>query len=437
MSDIDETHDPRRKSWVASALDHPEFPIQNLPLGVFSRLGTKARPCMAIGDLLVDLPGIGHLLGDDVAQMLSGTDLNHLLGAAPVLRRELRHCVSELLSNEQHIPEVQPHLIAISDCRLHCPGSIGNYTDFYTGIHHAVNAGKVFRPDASLNPNYKWIPIAYHGRASSVRPSGIPVMRPNGQRLEGDAPSFGATQALDYELEMGVWIGRGNTLGDLIGVDHAEEHAVGLCLLNDWSARDVQGWEMQPLGPFLSKSFHTSISPWIVTLEALAPFRVAQPARPCGDPPPLPHLRHSDDTSAAFRIDLEVYLSSRLMREQGMAPFRLSRGRMETMYWTMAQMIAHHTSNGCNLETGDLLGTGTLSEPTRDGFGSLLEISRAGQEPVSLPSGETRSFVVDGDEISFSGRASATGFVPIGFGECRAEVVGLTPDQQAEAERRS
>jgi fumarylacetoacetase len=423
MNGIDETHDPLRSSWVASAQDHREFPIQNLPLGIFSRDGRAAKPCVAIGDSLLDLAGVGHLLGNDAAQLLLGTDLNPLLAAAPPLRRALRHRISELLSNREHIAAVEPHLNVIADCQMHLPGSIGNYTDFYTGIHHAENAGKIFRPDASLNPNYKWVPIAYHGRASSVRLSGVPVIRPRGQVLAGGAPSFAATQALDYELEMGLWIGSGNALGDPIAVDVAEEHAVGLCLLNDWSARDVQMWEMQPLGPFLSKSFHTSISPWIVTLEALVPFRIRQPARREGDPAPLPHLRHSDDAQTAFGIELEVHLSTRSMREQAIAPHRLSRGRMATMYWTVAQMIAHHTSNGCDLRSGDLLGTGTISEPTREGFGSLLEITRGGQEAVHLPTEETRSFLEEGDEIILSGRASAEGFVSIGFGECRAEVL--------------
>jgi fumarylacetoacetase len=313
-----------------------------------------------------------------------------------------------------------------ADCTLHLPATIGDYTDFFVSIHHATNVGKLFRPDSPLLPNYKWVPIGYHGRASTVRPSGVPVRRPNGQRKRPDetAPSFGPCRNLDYELELGVWIGPGNEQDTPIPIGRAAEHVAGYCLLNDWSARDVQAWEYQPLGPFLSKSFATTVSPWLVTPEALAPFRTAQPARPAGDPAPLPYLLdEADQREGAFEIELEVLLRTERMRAAGRKPHRLSLGSTRHMYWTVAQLVAHHTSNGCNLRPGDLFGSGTISAPTPDGYGSLLEITRGGQESVALPDGETRAFLEDGDEIVLRARARREGAAPIGFGECRAVVL--------------
>uniref|UniRef100_UPI0026188D6A fumarylacetoacetase n=1 Tax=Novosphingobium sp. TaxID=1874826 RepID=UPI0026188D6A len=291
---------------------------------------------------------------------------------------------------------------------------------------HATNIGRQFRPDNPLLPNYKHVPIGYHGRASSVRPSGVPVVRPKGQRKppEAEQPVYGPCARLDYELELGVWIAQGNEPGDPIAIGTAVDHVAGFCLLNDWSARDLQAWEYQPLGPFLAKNFHTTVSPWVITAEALAPFRVAQPPRPAGDPAPLPYLwDDGDQARGALAVDLEVLISTAAMRAAGLPPHRLSHGPATNMYWTVAQIVAHHASNGCDLRPGDLLGTGTISAPTPDGYGSLMELSTGGKTPVTLPSGETRSFLEDGDEVILAATARAAGFAAIGFGECRATVL--------------
>jgi fumarylacetoacetase len=307
---------------------------------------------------------------------------------------------------------------------LHLPAEVGDYTDFYAGIHHAMNVGRQFRPDNPLLPNYKYIPIGYHGRSSSVQASGAAVRRPHGQTKVPDAPpEFGRTRRLDYEVELGVWIGSGNALGEPIDIASAHSHVAGFCLLNDWSARDVQAWEYQPLGPFLSKSFATTVSPWIVTAEALAPYRVPQPARPESDPKPLDYLWSAEDQArGAYAITLEASIRSAAMRESGMAAHRLSRASTTALYWTVGQIIAHHTSNGCNLRPGDLLGSGTISEPVITGYGSLLEITEGGRRPITLHSGETRCFLEDGDEVSLSAHASARGFVSIGFGQCSGTI---------------
>ncbi len=309
---------------------------------------------------------------------------------------------------------------------MHLPAHIGDYSDFYVGIHHANNVGKQFRPDNPLLPNYKYVPIGYHGRASSIRPSGVPLVRPKGQRKppEAEAPVFGPTVRLDYELELGVWIGAGNTLGDAIPIDRAADHIAGFCVLNDWSARDFQAWEYQPLGPFLAKNFHSTISPWVVTPEAMAPFRIAQPPRPEGDPAPLAYLSSAaDQAHGALAIELEVRLTTHAMRQEGLGPQRLSHGPASNMYWTVNQIVTHHASGGCNLQPGDLMGTGTISAPDREGFGSLMELTAGGKEPITLQSGETRAFLEDGDEIILRAVASANGFISIGFGECRAIVL--------------
>ena len=310
---------------------------------------------------------------------------------------------------------------------MHLPCLIGDYTDFYVGIHHATNVGKQFRPDNPLLPNYKYVPIGYHGRASSVRASGEPVIRPSGQRKppEAEAPEYGPSRRLDYELELGIWIGRGNDLGRPIPIGEAKEHIAGYCLLNDWSARDLQAWEYQPLGPFLAKNFLTSISPWIVSADALAPFRSPMPPRPEGDPQPLPYLDDaSDRLDGGLSIHLEVTLSTERMRAQGRAPHVLSRGAADAaMYWSAAQIVAHHSSNGCNLQPGDLIGTGTLSTDSDEGLGSLLEISRGGKQPIELASGEKRSFLEDGDELTLRAWCERNGAVRIGLGECSGRVV--------------
>lgn len=424
----DDTHDPALTSWVESANGHADFPIQNLPFGVFSPPGGAPRIGVAIGDMILDLAACAEhgLLPASVSELCGDGTLNRLMAAPGGGRAHLRKRLSELLSRDSARESIADKLHPARDCALHLPAAIGDYTDFYVGIHHADNVGRQFRPDNPLLPNYKYVPIGYHGRASSIRPSGVPLVRPQGQRKAPDAavPTFGPSVRLDYELELGVWIGAGNPLGSPIPIARAGEHIAGLCLLNDWSARDVQAWEYQPLGPFLAKNFHTTISPWIVTREALAPFRIAQPARPDGDPAPLPYLLDADDQAhGALAITLEAFLSSRTMRERGTPPFRLSSGPATNMYWTIGQIVTHHASNGCDLNPGDLLGTGTISGPTRDGFGSLLELARGGSDPITLPTDETRAFLADGDEVLLRATASADGFASIGFGECRAVVL--------------
>ncbi len=319
------------------------------------------------------------------------------------------------------------HLLhAAAACTLHLPAAIGDYTDFFAGIAHATNTGRLFRPDNPLLPNYKYVPVAYHGRASSVRVSGAEIRRPNGQRKppEQAAPDFGPCRNLDYELELGVWIGPGNALGAPVPIAEAGAQIAGFCLLNDWSARDIQAWEYQPLGPFLAKSFSTSISPWIVTTEALEPFRVAQPPRPPGDPVPLPHLLDADDQArGAFDIGLEAALLTPRMREAGTMPHVLSRVNAQALYWTVAQMVAHHTSNGCDLRAGDLFGSGTISDADPASFGSLLEITQSGRVPLDLPNGETRRFLEDGDEVILRARCARAGAATIGFGACRGRLL--------------
>jgi len=323
--------------------------------------------------------------------------------------------------------EVETWLYPAGACTLHLPAAIGDYTDFYAGIHHALNVGRQFRPDNPLLPNYKHVPIGYHGRASSIRVSGADVRRPNGQKKapDAEAPTFGPSARLDLELELGIWIGQGNALGEPIPIGQASAHIAGLCLLNDWSARDLQAWEYQPLGPFLAKNFMTTISPWIVTNEALAPFRIAQPARPDGDPAPMAYLMdEADQASGAFALDLEVFLSTAQMRENGLGPVRISASAARHLYWSAAQMVAHHTVGGCDLNPGDLLGTGTISTPDDSGLGSLLELTRGGAQPIALPSGETRAFLQAGDELAIAGHARADGYVAIGFGPCTGTVLG-------------
>jgi fumarylacetoacetase len=427
---MDETLDPARVSWVQSAGAGSDSPIQNLPLGIFSEAKGRRRPGIAIGDYVLDLSAIADLLDDDWREDLSQPVLNAWLARGSDPQGELRLRLSELLSDERYRDDVEPHLIGQSEVRLHVPCFVGDYTDFYVGIHHATNVGKQFRPDNPLLPNYKYVPIGYHGRASSVRVSGEPVIRPNGQRKapDADAPEFGPSRRLDYELELGIWIGRGNELGQPIPIGEAGEHIAGFCLLNDWSARDVQAWEYQPLGPFLAKNFLTSVSPWVVSPQALAPFRKAMPPRPTGDPQPLLYLDDSSDReSGGLAIQLEVTLSTAKMRAAGLPPHVLSRGSADAaMYWSAAQIVAHHSSNGCNLQPGDLIGTGTLSTDSDEGLGSMLEISSGGEQPIQLPSGETRSFLDDGDEVTLRAWCEADGATRIGLGECVGRIISAS-----------
>ena len=421
---IDDTHDSSLASWVDSA-QGSDFPIQNLPIGIFSEAKGRRRPGVAIGDYLLDLAAISDLLDEDWREDLSQPVLNGWLARGPETHRALRGRLSEILSDKRYRDDVEPRLIGQSEVRMHVPCLVGDYTDFYVGIHHATNVGKQFRPDNPLLPNYKYVPIGYHGRASSIRASGEDVIRPNGQRKapESEVPEYGPSRRLDYELELGLWIGRGNRLGEPVSIDEAQDHIAGWCLLNDWSARDIQAWEYQPLGPFLAKNFLTSVSPWVVTSAALEPYRVAMPPRAAGDPEPLSYLRGRNNWT--FAIQLEASLSTETMRKQGLSPHVLSRGTASAaMYWSPAQIVTHHASNGCNLLPGDLIGTGTLSTDSDTGLGSLLEISRGGKQLIELPSGETRGFLEDGDEVTLRAWCEAQGAVRIGFGECVGRVVG-------------
>jgi fumarylacetoacetase len=431
---IDETHDPARRSWVETANGHAMFPPQNLPVGIFNPPGGTRRGGVAIGDCILDIGAVldaGLLAGAaaEAAVLASGRTLNAFLGAGPAAHRALRRALSALLAVDApaSLRSLGDRLLHdAASCTMHLPAEIGDFTDFYAGIHHATTAGRINRPDNPLMPNYKHVPVAYHSRASSVLVSGQVVGRPSGQRKTAEQvePDFGACRNLDYELELGVWIGPGNTLGEPIPIREAGRHVAGFCLLNDWSARDIQAWESQPLGPFLAKSLSTSVSPWIVMTDALAPFRMPQAPRPHGDPAPLPYLLDAaDQASGAFDIDLEVLIQSERMRSAGVPPHAVSRANARLLYWTVAQMVAHHTSNGCNLRPGDLFGSGTVSGPDRGTEGCLLEMTRGGREPITLPNGETRRYLEDGDEVIFRGWCRRDGFVTIGLGTCRGRVL--------------
>lgn len=420
------------RSWVEHANGHRDFPLQNLPMGIFTHQSQTKRCGVAIGDAILDLEAVlaaGLFEGQARAavEATRGGALNTYFALGRVARVALRERLLELLGeHSEHQAALKPLLLDSRECQLHLPAQIGDYTDFYVGIEHAKNVGKLFRPDNPLLPNYKYVPIGYHGRASTIRPSGTDVRRPKGQTLPAgqSEPSFGPCARLDYELELGIWIGQGNDMGDAIPVAEAAEHIAGFCLLNDWSARDIQAWEYQPLGPFLSKSFISTISPWVVTAEALEPFRCAQPARPEGDPQPLSYLLDKrDQAGGAFDIELEVLLLTERMREQNLPAHRLTLSNTLSMYWTVAQMVAHHSVNGCQLQPGDLFGSGTLSGAQPGQFGSLLEITQGGKEPVQLASGEVRKFLEDGDEIILRARCVRDGVASIGFGECRGKIL--------------
>ena len=435
---MNQTHDPALTTWVDSARGHPDFPIQNLPFGVFRPRDDEDEPArvgMAIGDQILDLAAChdeGWFTGvaERAGEACAAATLNPLLALGRESWAALRQQASALLASDSPAHRANRRLgdrvlVPMRAAELLLPAAIGDYTDFYASVHHATNVGAMFRPDNPLLPNYKWVPIGYHGRASSVVVSGTPVRRPKGQLKDAkaDAPAYAPTRALDYEMEVGFLVGTGNAPGEPVPVDQAEAHLFGLALVNDWSARDVQSWEYQPLGPFLAKSFMTTMSPWLVTLEALEPFRVPAAPRPEGDPAPLPYLASpANQSHGGFDIVVEVYLTSARMRLEGLQPARLSRGRAADLYWTAAQMLAHHTSNGCNLRPGDLLASGTISGPAMDSYGSLLELTRRGAEPLTLPTGETRGFLADGDEVIMRGYAERPGAVRIGFGECRGVV---------------
>jgi len=417
--ETDETHARDLASWVESANDpDTDFPIQNLPLGRFRRDTHDAtRIGVAIGDHVLDVVGAGLLPDCDIAT---------LMRAGPAAWRSLRLALSKALRRDSaHESSLRNALHAMRDVRLELPCDIGSYTDFYAGIHHACAVGKLFRPDNPLLPNYKWVPIGYHGRASSIRVSGHDFRRPWGQTKAPDAaaPTLGPTRRLDYELELGVVVGVPNELGEPVSIEEADEHLFGLTLLNDWSARDIQAWEYQPLGPFLSKNFATTLSPWIVTAEALRPFRAPAFARPPDDPAPLPYLdSRANREQGAIEVELQVWLQTSRMSDDDTPPLMLSRSNSRDAYWTTAQLIAHHTVNGCNLAAGDMLGSGTLSGPNPDEGGSLLELTMGGTAPLRLPNGETRTFLEDGDTVILRGYCDKSGYRRIGFGECRATV---------------
>ena len=417
---IDTTHDPELKSWVPSA-NNPstDFPIQNLPFGRFKlEYDSDWRIGVAIGDFVLDLCGCG---------LIQSNDMNRFIRLAKEPRLAVRRALSEgLAEGSSKQKSWQSHLFSQQEVTMGLPCDIRDYTDFYIGIHHATTVGKLFRPDNPLLPNYKWVPIGYHGRASSIQVSGHDFKRPKGQIKTADSehPIAAPSQRLDFELEMGVVIGRPNPQGEPISMEQAEDHVFGITLFNDWSARDFQAWEYQPLGPFLSKNFASTISPWMVTLEALAPFR--QPfVRAEGEPQPLPYLQSASNTqSGAIDIDLEVLLQTEKMRAEGIEPEIISRSNFsKAAYWTIAQLVAHHTVGGCNLTAGDLFGTGTLSGSTPDSAGSLLELSEGGKRPIKLKNGEQRTFLLDGDQITLRGLCEKQGFRRIGFGECTATVL--------------
>lgn len=425
--------DAQLESWVESANDpETDFPIQNLPYGVFDP--GDPRIGVAIGDRILDLSGCADRslldsLPAAVREACFEDSLNTLMALGKESWRALRGRLVELLaSGSRRRQDVQALLVRREEAEMIVPVLIGDYTDFYASVDHATNVGALFRPDNPLLPNYKYVPIGYHGRASSIVISGSDVRRPSGQIKDpkADRPVFAPSRSLDYELEVGFFIGPGNALGEAIPIESAESRLFGLCLLNDWSARDIQAWEYQPLGPFLGKNFATSISAWIVTMEALEPFRARAFERPQGDPEPLQYLRNRDGYDRdAIDVTLEVYLSSTRMRAEDRSPQLLSRGFLRNLYWTPAQLVAHHASNGCNLRTGDLLASGTVSGPTKEERGCLLELTRRGAEPIPLAGGESRRFLEDGDEVILRGYCEREGVRRIGFGECRGKVTQL------------
>jgi fumarylacetoacetase len=435
MPILNETHDPARRSWVETANeDGCDFPIQNLPFGVFRAPGRDTRGGVAIGSMIFDLKvaidaDLFSEAAREAARAACKPSLNDLMALPSSQISALRLNLFDLLDadgpNRKRIEEMAPELLVpMQQASYVLPAVIGGFTDFFTSVHHVSRVSRIVRPVSPLPPAFKHLPMAYNGRASSVVVSGTPVIRPCGQQKRRDSDvQFSATRALDYELEVGIFIGAGNPMGMPIALPAAPKHIFGLCLLNDWSARDIQHWESSPLGPFLGKSFCTTISPWIITSEALAPFRAPASARAVDDPVPQAYLHGAiDQAEGGFDIELTATIQTTAMRSNGQAPVPITHTNLDALYWTAAQMIAHHTSNGCNLRPGDLLGSGTISGPADESRACMLELTSGGKEVLRLPSDETRAWLEDGDEIVLRGRANRKGFVPIGFGECRARI---------------
>ncbi len=434
MSQINETHDINLTSWVESAnIKGCDFPIQNLPFAEFRTKNTneKFRGGVAIGDQVIDLAKLSHLnifTGDAKTALdaASESTLNTFMGLGGQYWSALRLALSKALrEGAQQQKEMQSTLIPQADIEFSLPCRIGDYTDFYTSIYHATAVGSLFRPDNPLLPNYKWVPIGYHGRSSSIDVSGQTFHRPKGQTKapDADTPSFGPCKRLDYELELGIYLGKGNALGDAIAIENAENHVFGFCVFNDWSARDLQAWEYQPLGPFLAKNFASTVSPWIVTTEALAPFRTSW-TRDENDPQPMPYLESAANREqGAFDIQMDVKIQTQKMRDENHQPTQVSTSSFKHSYWTVAQMVTHHTVNGCNFMPGDMLGSGTQSGPTHEEAGSLLELSRGGKEKITLSNGEQRSFLEDGDNVIMRGWCEKPGYARIGFGSVESTVL--------------
>ncbi|CAH9059622.1 hypothetical protein PSECIP111951_03075 [Pseudoalteromonas holothuriae] len=434
MSFINETHDINLTSWVASANQAgTDFPIQNLPFAVFRRKDSNEefRGGVAIGDQVLDLAvvanaGIFSAKAQEAAEAANAQALNEFMGLGQAHWSALRLALSRALrEGSEHKSALEGALVAQTDVEYSMPCHIGDYTDFYTSIYHATAVGKLFRPDNPLLPNYKWVPIGYHGRSSSIDVSGQAFHRPKGQTKapDADTPSFGPCKRLDYELELGIYLGKGNELGEQIAIENAENHVFGFCLFNDWSARDLQAWEYQPLGPFLAKNFASTVSPWIVTTEALAPYRT-QWHRDSKDPQPMDYLESSHNREAgAFDIQMDVSLETQKMRDAQQAAAKLSASSFKHSYWTVAQMVTHHTVNGCNFLPGDMLGSGTQSGPEHEEAGSLLELSRGGKQSITLANGEERKFLEDGDKVIMRGWCETDGFNRIGFGSVEGTVL--------------
>lgn len=434
MMPLNETHDPSLASWVSSAnVTGSDFPLQNLPFAVFRRAGSAEayRGGVAIGDQVIDLGALADLnlyQGDELVAVAAAAEhtLNTFMGLGARYWHALRAALSrDLRRGAAAETALRVALVPQAEVEYALPARIGDYTDFYTSIHHATAVGRQFRPDNPLLPNYRWVPIGYHGRSSSIGVSGQSFPRPQGQLKTPNAvsPQLGAAQRMDYELEVGIFLGPGNRLGTPISIDQAESHVFGLCLFNDWSARDIQGWEYQPLGPFLAKNFASTISPWIVTLEALAPYRVPWD-RDAGEPQPLPYLDSTANRAAGgFDLQLEVALATQTMQAAGTPPVTLARSNFAWSYWTVAQLVAHHSVNGCNLTPGDLFGSGTQSGPEPEQAGSLLELSNGGKNPIDLGNGESRTFLEDGDTVIMRGHCETPGRARVGFGEVKATLL--------------